>query len=198
MWHFFVGLEVDQVWSHLIESDVSIAEKVVRTVGVYALLLILLRITGKRGLAGLNSMDLVVIFLLSNVVQNAIIGNDNSLLGGAVGAVTLVAVNAAVNRLACKYAWADRLFMGSSVSVIEDGVGNTEVLQHYGVRRDELDHAVRLQGGDSIENVADGELTPTGQLVLTLKEAAQGATRADIDRILSRIGQLETRLSTAR
>jgi uncharacterized membrane protein YcaP (DUF421 family) len=79
--------------------QIPILEKILRTVLVYVLIVVLFRLTGKRGLAGLNTFDFVVIFLLSNVVQNAIIGSDNSLLGGAVGAVTLVVVNTAVNRL---------------------------------------------------------------------------------------------------
>ncbi|MFB6946668.1 DUF421 domain-containing protein [Streptomyces sp. NPDC060286] len=86
------------MWHDLLSVQVPIAEKVLRTVGVYALIVILFRLSGKRGLANLNTFDFVVIFLLSNVVQNAVIGNDNSLLGGAIGATTLVAVNAALNR----------------------------------------------------------------------------------------------------
>ncbi|MFE5097661.1 hypothetical protein ACFRCI_47200 [Streptomyces sp. NPDC056638] len=80
------------MWHDLLSVQVPIAEKVLRTVGVYALIVILFRLSGKRGLANLNTFDFVVIFLLSNVVQNAVIGNDNSLLGGAIGATTLVAV----------------------------------------------------------------------------------------------------------
>jgi hypothetical protein len=69
-----------------------------RTVGVYAFIMILFRLSGERGLANLNAFDFVVIFLLSNVVQNAIIGSDDSLTGAAIGAVALVAVKAALNR----------------------------------------------------------------------------------------------------
>ena len=58
------------------------------------LIAVLFRLTGKRGPASMNTFDAIVIFLLSNVVQNAVIGNDNSLIGGLIGAVTLVAVNA--------------------------------------------------------------------------------------------------------
>ena len=87
------------MWHDLSVEQIPLAEKVIRTIGVYALLMVLFRLTGKRGLAAMNTFDFIVIFLLSNVVQNAVIGNDNSLLGGMVGAVTLVAVNAGVNRL---------------------------------------------------------------------------------------------------
>ena len=75
-----------------------VLEKGVRTVAVYAGVLLLLRLGGKRDLAQLNSFDLVVLLLLSNVVQNAVIGADDSLAGGLLGAVVLVAVNGAIVR----------------------------------------------------------------------------------------------------
>jgi hypothetical protein len=78
--------------------QIPMAETILRTALVYAMILILLRLTGKRGLATLNMFGFVVLFLLSNIVQNAIIGSGNSLLGGIIGAATLVAVNAALNR----------------------------------------------------------------------------------------------------
>jgi len=98
------------MWHEMFVEQIPIAEKVLRTVLVYALIAVLFRLTGKRGLANLNTFDFIVIFLLSNVVQNAVIGNDNSLLGGMVGAVTLVAVNAGVNRLTAMSPTAERLF----------------------------------------------------------------------------------------
>ena len=64
---------------------------------------------------------LIVIFLLSNVVQNAVIGNDNSLIGGMIGAVTLVGVNAALNRIIAINATAARIFDGRATTVITDG-----------------------------------------------------------------------------
>src|ERR1039457_5323040 len=67
-------------------EQIPLAEKILRTVIVYALLAVLFRLTGKRGLASMNTFDFIVIFLLSNVVQNAVIGNDTSLIGGMIGA----------------------------------------------------------------------------------------------------------------
>ena len=80
-------------WTHIFTFDIPIWEKVLRTIVVYAAIVILLRVMGKRNLAQVNTFDLVVIFLLSNVVQNAIIGPDNSLGGGLVGAAVLIVVN---------------------------------------------------------------------------------------------------------
>src|SRR5438034_11605198 len=81
------------MWSHLFVPDVSLAEKMVRTILVYFFLVFGLRLAGKREMSQLNSFDLVVLLLLSNTVQNAIIGNDNSLVGGVFGAAVLLAVN---------------------------------------------------------------------------------------------------------
>jgi hypothetical protein len=87
------------MWHAMFVEQIPVAEKILRTVIVYAFIALLFRVTGKRGLASLNTFDIIVIFLLSNVVQNAVIGNDTSLIGGMIGAVTLVAVNTGVNRL---------------------------------------------------------------------------------------------------
>src|SRR6476620_10700012 len=78
--------------------DISTLEKVVRTIAVYAFLLIGLRLAGKREMSQLNSFDLVVLLLLSNTVQNAVIGPDNSLTGGLLGGAVLLAINALVVR----------------------------------------------------------------------------------------------------
>src|ERR1017187_5806463 len=86
------------LWTNLFHLDLSILEKVVRTVVVYFFLVGGLRLAGKRELAQLNPFDLVVLLTLSNALQNAIIGNDNSLLGGLIGAATLLALNHIVVR----------------------------------------------------------------------------------------------------
>src|SRR4249919_2312446 len=86
------------MWTDLTHLDISVLDKIIRTVVVYWALIVLLRLAGKRDLAQLNSFDLIVMLLLSNVVQNAIIGPDNSLLGGLIGAATLIAFNSVVVR----------------------------------------------------------------------------------------------------
>ena len=144
------------MWHAMFVEQIPLTEKILRTVLVYALIALLFRLTGKRGLATMNTFDFVVIFLLSNVVQNAVIGNDTSLTGGAVGAVTLVAVNAAVNRLIASSATAARIFDGQPTTVISDGHVMRRALAHLGLRRSELDNAVRLQNGDDVSEVQTG------------------------------------------
>src|SRR5512137_1442122 len=82
----------------MFQMGLPLAEKVARPVVVYFFLVAGLRLAGKRELAQLNPFDLVVLLLLSNTVQNAIIGNDNSVTGGLVGAATLLVVNWVVVR----------------------------------------------------------------------------------------------------
>src|SRR3954463_4970600 len=84
--------------THLLSLDVPVSEKLIRTIVVYVFLLLGLRLAGKRELSQLNPFDLVGLLLLSNTVQNAIIGNDNSLLGGLIGAGALLVINAVVVR----------------------------------------------------------------------------------------------------
>ena len=179
----------------LFVEQIPITEKIVRTLAVYLLIVVLFRVTGKRGLAGLNTFDVVVIFLLSNVVQNAIIGNDQSLLGGVIGAATLVLANTLVNRLLVISPRAERVLQGRASTVITDGTVDQRAARRLGLRRSELEHAVRVQNGDSVADVARGRLEPDGQLVLDLKAGQQGLTRDDLDTLLRRFDALERTLT---
>jgi uncharacterized membrane protein YcaP (DUF421 family) len=179
------------MWHAMFVEQIPFAEKILRTVLVYALIALLFRLTGKRGLSNLSTFDFVVIFLLSNVVQNAIIGNDTSVTGAIVGAVTLVTVNAIVNRVVASNATAARIFDGRPTTVIRDGHVVQRALVHLGLRRSEIDHAVRVQNGDDVSEVQDGVLEPGGQLVLSLKDAEQGATKGDVADLRDQLSRIE-------
>jgi uncharacterized membrane protein YcaP (DUF421 family) len=174
--------------------QIPILEKIIRTVAVYAVIVGLFRITGKRGLAQLTSFDMVVVFLLSNVVQNALIGSDNSLLGGLVGAVSLVVVNTVVTRSAAMSSAVERVLEGTATTVIENGQLDHHAAQRIGLRAGELDQAVRLQNGDSVRDVQLGRLEPTGQLILTLKADQQPMTKGDMTILMERLERIESRL----
>src|SRR5580765_4465068 len=109
------------MWTDLTHLDISVLDKIIRTVVVYWALIVLLRLAGKRDLAQLNNFDLVVMLLLSNVVQNAIIGPDNSLVGGLVGATVLVALNAVVVHASAANDSVARLFEGGETTLISNG-----------------------------------------------------------------------------
>ena len=186
------------MWHAMFVEQIPFTEKILRTVLVYALIALLFRLSGKRGLSNLSTFDFVVIFLLSNVVQNALIGNDSSLTGGVVGAVTLVLVNTGVNRLIAVSATAASIFDGRPTAVISDGQVSERALRHLGLRRSELEHAVRLENGDDVSEIERGSLEPGGQLVLTLKAAEQGATKADVAELTDHLRRIEKLLGAPR
>jgi uncharacterized membrane protein YcaP (DUF421 family) len=179
------------VWHSMFVMQIPILEKIVRTVVVYATILILFRLTGKRDLATLNIFDFVVLFLLSNVVQNAIIGNDTSLLGGIVGAATLVAVNAALNRWIAVSDRAARILEGKPTPIIEDGHFLPGAKRRLSMRPVDVERAIRVQNGDDLKEVATGLMEPNGQLVLTLKQEEQSASKGDIARLSAQLKAMQ-------
>lgn len=185
------------MWQDLMTIQIPVLEKVVRTIAVYALLVLIFRVIGKSAIQSMNTMDFVVIFLLSNVVQNAIIGDDNSFLGGAIGAVTLVTVNELVDRLAYRSTFVRSLVEGRPTKVIKKGRVDRAALLRLGIRPAELEHAVRVQNGESVDQVWSGVVEPSGQLVLNLRRDAQSATQADVQALTERLARIEA-LLTAR
>src|SRR3954462_4162505 len=133
------------LWTDLTHLDISVLDKIIRTVVVYWTLIVLLRLAGKRDLAQLNSFDLIVMLLLSNVVQNAIIGPDNSLLGGLIGAATLIAANAFLVRVVRPNKPVAALREGPNPVLPRNGRWNPEALRRVGVRESEMDGALRRQ-----------------------------------------------------
>src|ERR1700761_7498020 len=116
-------------------------EKVLRPVFVYAFLVIGLRLAGKRELAQLNPFDLIVLLMLSNTVQNAIIGDDNSVTGGLLGATTLLAVNYLIVRTVYRSAALPRLFGGEPDVLVLHGKVRPHHLQRELIPLDELEAA---------------------------------------------------------
>src|SRR5689334_5828753 len=110
-----------KMWDDIFVLGVPLIEKILRPVVVYFFLVIVLRIFGKRELAQLNPFDLVVLLSLSNTVQNAIIGNDNSLSGGLIGALALLAMNYLVVRFLFRHRRLDQLFEGKPTTLIQHG-----------------------------------------------------------------------------
>ena len=175
---------------HLLHMGIPAPEKVIRTVVVYATLAVLLRLAGKRDLAQLNTFDLVVMLLLSNVVQNAIIGPEDSLVGGLLGAAVLIGVNSAVVRVVAGSSRLTRLFEGTPTTLVSDGNYDTHALRREGLRREDLDVALRRQGANSVDDVDEAVLAPGGSVVVTLKDGEQPASRADLARVEAKLDQL--------
>src|SRR5689334_23787370 len=118
---FAVMLFSGTIWQHMFQPGAPLAEKILRPVIVYVFLVMLLRIFGKRELAQLNPFDLVVLLSVSNTVQNAIIGDDNSVTGGLIGAFTLFGVNYLVIRFLFKHRRLDEILEGTPTCLVEDG-----------------------------------------------------------------------------
>src|SRR5436853_5531307 len=104
-------------------------EKILRPIVIYVFLIVSLRLAGKRELAQLNPFDLVVLLTISNTVQNAIIGEDNTVTGGVIGAATLLLVNHVVVRYLYSHKGVERVVEGDSDILIENGDINTERLR---------------------------------------------------------------------
>jgi uncharacterized membrane protein YcaP (DUF421 family) len=179
----------------IVRLQIPVWDKVLRTVAVYALIYMLIRLA-KRDAAQLTASDFVVLLLLSNVVQNAIIGPDDSLLGGAIGAATLIVVNELVARwewrrkspersepagplVMLRSLWATRT---DPVRLIEGGRPREEALRGLGITQLDLAVELRRQGvGDPDHDVEWAELRTGGTIDFKLKEPAQAATKGDID-----------------
>src|ERR1035438_9671701 len=110
-----------KMWGDIFVVGAPVVEKVLRPVLVYVFLVVALRVFGKRELAQLNPFDLVVLLSLSNTVQNAIIGNDNSLSGGLIGAFALLLVNYTVVRFLFRHRRLDEILEGAPTIMIEHG-----------------------------------------------------------------------------
>lgn len=181
------------MWTDLTHLDLSVTEKVIRTVGVYLALAVLLRLAGKRDLAQLNAFDLVVVLLLSNVVQNAIIGPDNSLLGGLIGAVVLVAFNAVVVRATRADERVARLVEGSATVLARDGSWDEAALRHEGLRRADAEVALRRQNTNGVEETEQVTIEPGGAIVASVRDGLQAATREDLARVEEKLDRLLAR-----
>ena len=177
----------------LFTMGIPTAEKAIRTVVVYLGVLILLRLAGKRDLAQLNTFDFVVLLLLSNVVQNAVIGNDNSLIGGLVGAAILVAGNSLLVRFVRGSDLAVRLFEGRPTVLVRDGQLDYPAIKRLGLRADDVVQAIRHQGANDVDEVREAVLEPGGSILVTLKEDEENATKADIRRLEAKLDALLAR-----
>jgi uncharacterized membrane protein YcaP (DUF421 family) len=177
----------DHVVSDLFALQIPPAEKVVRTIAVYLGILLIIRIAGKRLMAQMNSLDLVVVLLLSNVVQNAIIGEDNSLVGGLLGALVLVVVNSALDRWAQHSDTVNWVLNGRPTDVIHDGVVDESALERLGITPQELENSLRQQGADDASEVAHAAMEPGGTLTVRLKPGQRTASIDDLRRAVEEL-----------
>ena len=152
------------IWKDMFVMGLPLLEKILRPVIVYAFLVVSLRLSGKRELVQLNPFDLVVLLTLSNTVQNAIIGEDNSVLGGLIGAASLLVTNYLVVRFLYDHSKLDQLVEGRADVLIENGKVRTQHLKKELITMPQLEAAARKQGFSSLSEVEQCILEPGGTL----------------------------------
>jgi uncharacterized membrane protein YcaP (DUF421 family) len=165
------------MWHNMFVPELSVAEKIIRPVLVYLFLVVVVRLAGRRELAQLNSFDLVVLLMLANTVQNATIGNDNSMVGGLIGVSALLLTNFLVVRFLYSHPKVDRLLEGSPTPLIRDGHVIRENLAKENITEDELMEAVRKQGLGSAGEVAEAVLETGGAISVVPRKPTPAEVR---------------------
>jgi uncharacterized membrane protein YcaP (DUF421 family) len=180
----------------VLPPDISVLEKIVRPVLVYFFMVVGIRLAGKRQLAQLNPFDFVVLLILSNTVQNAIIGNDNTVWGGIVGAVTLLVLNYGINRILYNYRRLENLVEGEPDVLIENGKLDIRHIKSELITMQELEAAARKQGFATLDEVDRAVLEPGGTITF------EGKTPAVDDRrhqeLMDRLALLQRELAAIR
>ena len=171
-------------------------EKILRPIIVYVFLVLLLRVFGKRELAQLNPFDLVVLLSLSNTVQNAIIGDDNSVAGGLIGAVSLLVTNYLVVRFLFKHRRLDEIIEGEPSVLMKDGKVDNKELARELISTAELQVLARRQGFDNLEDLEEIVLEPGGAFVIKAKKPTHDEhVDSKLDELLREVAAIKASLA---
>jgi uncharacterized membrane protein YcaP (DUF421 family) len=184
------------IYDHLFHLPLPILEKLIRPVIVYLVLVALLRVFGKRELAQLNPFDLVVLLSLSNTVQNAIIGDDNSVSGGVIGAIALLAINWIVVRTLYSSPRLTRMLEGGATVLVRNGKVDKRALKRESLTHEELTEAIHRQGFERLDQVGCCTLEPNGTFYVESIEPSKPELQHK--ELLSRIDALTLQVSSLR
>jgi uncharacterized membrane protein YcaP (DUF421 family) len=187
---------IEQTLSDMFLLSLPWIEKIIRPIIIYLFLVISLRLAGKRELAQLNPFDLVVLLTLSNTVQNAIIGDDNTITGGIISAISLLATNYVVVRLLYGHRKLEEAVEGEADALIEDGKVNQKRLDDELISVTELETAAQKQGIMSLSEVDRAVLEPGGTIVFMTKKPAPDVERHN--ELLARLDQLQQEIAALR
>ncbi|MCX6603308.1 MAG: DUF421 domain-containing protein [Acidobacteria bacterium] len=172
--------------------NMGVAEKLIRSVAIYVFLVVALRIFGKRELAQLNPFDLVVLLTLSNTVQNALIGNETSLLGGMLGATALLGANYVMVRVLYRHRKAARWLAGKPVELMRAGRIHEKAMAAELLSRDDLTAAAHRQGFRDLHEISDCSIETSGLFTFQKK-------RTDGDEaVLAALARIEALLAKER
>jgi uncharacterized membrane protein YcaP (DUF421 family) len=196
---------MSHIWQNLftLSDDISFLEKVLRPVLVYAFLIVGLRLAGKRELAQLNPFDLIVLLTLSNTVQNAIIGNDNSFIGGVIGATTLLAVNYFVVRFLYSHKKLDHLIEGDCDELMTDGKIRHDRLKEELLTETALETAAHRQGFASLKDIDRAVLEVGGSISFYPKDPTPEMARhteilAGLNRVRAELDELRKAIKSGK
>lgn len=156
---------------HLWVPDIPVWEKVLRSAVIYFFLLIAFRVTGKRQVGQLTPFDLVVILIISNVVQNAIIGNDNSLGGGLLGAATILLLNFIVAEATYRFKVTRRILEGEPTILVHNGKILKDNLKRERITVEDLEAACRKNGVAKLGKIRYAVLEENGQISVISKNS---------------------------
>src|SRR4029434_476368 len=152
---------------------VPVLEKVLRPIMVYLFLVVSLRVFGKRELAQLNPFDIVVLLSLANTVQNAIIGDDNSVTGGLIGAFSLLSVNYLVVRFLFRHRRLDQMLEGTATTLIDNGKLKQDALAKELMTVSDLRTVAHRQGFKHLQDIKKCVLEPDGDIYIEGKDPTQ-------------------------
>ena len=153
-------------------------ELVFRSIIVFVVLFILLRLTGKRQVGQLAPNDLVLLLILANAVQNSMNAGDNSLIGGLISAFTLVCLNFGVNQLVLNSKKVERFIEGRPQILIKNGIQYDDVLLAAGITHEEINCAVRQHGCNNIKQVQLAILETNGSISILIEPTYNNAQAA--------------------
>lgn len=155
------------MWTNLFHFSVSPLELVFRALAIYIFILLLLRMSGKREIGQTSPLEFVAILLISNAVQNAMNGGDNSLAGGLLLALVLIVVSWSVAFFTYRSIWVSRLVEGTPTLLIHKGRLLKQNLSRERISVPELHSLLRKQGVHHFGDVLSAVLEPDGVLTIT-------------------------------
>ena len=184
-WFVVLAYKETLLIQSMFHLQLPVLEKILRPMIVYLFLVVFLRLFGKRELAQLNPFDLVVLLSLSNTVQNAMIGDDNSVSGGVIGALSLLTINWVLTRMLFRSPKLSTILEGTETVLIRHGVVDWEATKKEALTELELRSVLHKQGYNDPAEVEKCVLEPNGNFYIEgIKALSDDAQRADLMREL--------------
>ena len=160
----------------------SLPEVVLRTAIVYLFVVLALRLSGKREVGQMSVLELVVILVISDAVQNSMVGENTTLYGGLVAVVTLLAMDFGLKAVAKRSKILSKAIEGEPRLLVRDGRLLTKAIKEEGLETEEVRSAIRSHGLEGPEDVRLAVLETDGSIsVIPLDDAGRGSNRPPSD-----------------